>query len=154
MKKIWLSFYTLFIFVSATISTFIIMVWQTKDLEMAGKSKVIFLILLFASIGLTIYTMTIGFVKMIKSYQKDKKIKWIIGVFYCLIIFLLFFVTIFHLISVTKLSLKDNITSNYQVFYRFLCYFSIAQVIHNEYLTIEIISDIEVVFKHTFANFN
>lgn len=133
MKKIWLSFYTLFIFVSATISTFIIMVWQTKDMEMAGKSKVIFLILLFASIGLTIYTMTIGFVKMIKSYQKEKKIKWIIGVFYCLIMFLLFFVTLFHLISITKLSLKDNITSNYQVFYRFLCYFSIAQVIHNEY---------------------
>lgn len=133
MKKIWLSFYTLFIFVSATISTFIIMIWQTKDMEMAGKSKVIFLILLFASIGLTIYTMTIGFVKMIKSYQKDKKIKWIIGVFYCLIMFLLFCVTFFHLISVTKMSLKDNITTNYQVFYRFLCYFSIAQVIHNEY---------------------
>lgn len=133
MKKIWLSFYTLFIFVSATISTFIIMIWQTKDMEMAGKSKVIFLILLFASIGLNIYTMTIGFVKMIKSYQKDKKIKWIIGVFYCLIMFLLFCVTFFHLISVTKMSLKDNITTNYQVFYRFLCYFSIAQVIHNEY---------------------
>lgn len=133
MKKIFLSLYTLFIFVSATISIFTIMVWQTKDMEMAGKSKVIFLILLFASIGLTIYTMMTGFVKMIKSYQNDKKYKWMIGVFYCLIIFLLFLVALFHLISVTKMSLKDNITTNYQVFYRFLCYFSIAQLIHNEY---------------------
>ena len=136
MKRIWLSLYTLFIFASAAISIFIIMVWQTKDMEMAGKSKVIFLILLFASIGLTIYTMIAGFVKTIKSYQNDKKCKWMIGVFYCLIIFLLFLVALFHLVLVTKLSLKDNITTNYQVFYRFLCYFSIAQLIHNEYFRV------------------
>ncbi|MBD5545114.1 MAG: hypothetical protein HDR01_13005 [Lachnospiraceae bacterium] len=136
MKSIWVSLYTIFIFVSATISTLIIMVWQTKDMEMAGKSKAIFLILLFASTGLTMYAITIGLVKMIKSYENDKKIKWIIGVSYCLVILLIFFVTLFHLISVTKLSLKDDITTNYQVFYRFLCYFSIAQLIHAQYFKV------------------
>lgn len=134
MKQIYLSLYTLFIFVSATISTFIIMVWQTKDMEMTGKSKVIFLTLLFTSIGLTLCSMIAGIMKMIKSYKSNKKIKWMIGIFYCVTIFFLFLAVLFHLISVTQLSLKDNITTNYQVFYRFLCYFSIAELLHNQYI--------------------
>lgn len=134
MKRKWLFLYTLFIFFSASISTFIIMVWQSKDMEMVGQNKIIFLVLLFVSIVLTFYTMIIGFLKMIKFYRNDKKFRWIVGILYCLIIFLLFLIVLFHLFFVTRLSLKDNITTNYQVFYRFLFYFCIAQLIHNEYV--------------------
>ena len=103
-------------------------------MEMVGQTKINFLVLLFVSIVLTFYTMIIVFLKMIKFYKNDKKFRWIVGILYCLIIFLLFLIVLFHLFSVTKLSLKDNITTNYQVFYRFLFYFCIAQLIHNEYV--------------------
>ena len=42
MKRKWLFLYTLFIFFSASISTFIIMVWQDKNMEMVGQTKVVF----------------------------------------------------------------------------------------------------------------
>ena len=133
MKRSWLILYTIFIFFSAAISILLIMIWQSKDMEMAGKCKFIFLFLLLASVSLTAYTLILEFMRMIEAYKNNKKIKWFIGILYSFCLIVLFCIAFFYLVFITRMSLRDNITTNYQVFYRILCCFCIAQLIHNEY---------------------
>lgn len=126
MKRIWLFLYTIFIFFSATISILLIMIWQSKDMEMTGESKFIFLFLLFASVSLALYTLILGVIKMIKSLNG-------IGILYSISLIVLFCIAFFYLVYITKMSLRENITTNYQIFYRILCCICIAELIHNEY---------------------
>lgn len=133
MKRTWLFLYTIFIFFSAAISMLLIMIWQSKDMEMAGKSKFIFLFLLFASVSLTLYTLILGLIITIRTYKNDKKFKWFMGILYSISLIVLFCIAFFYLVFITKMSLNDNITTNYQIFYRILCCTCIAELIHNEY---------------------